>query len=123
MTDEQTPEEVQQWAREQIALTNRITRWLRAAGVTDEVARSTLAVGLGDSLYAMEVATREIHALLATDPTTEEGATRALHHCGMLGAFFFSELHDHLVDMRAVWEPAFEDRLAARLPPDPDDDG
>jgi hypothetical protein len=121
LADERTPEQ-QQSAGEQIALTNRITRWLKAAGVTDEVARSTLAVGLADSLYAMEVSAREIYALLATDPTIEEGASQALQHCGMLGAFLFSELHNHLEDMRAVWEPAFEDKLAARLPPDLDDE-
>jgi hypothetical protein len=120
LSQERTPEE-QAVARAQIHLTNRITRWLRSAGVTDEGARSTLAVGLADTLYAMEVSAREIRALLATDPTTESGASQALHHCGMLGAYLFGEVHDHLADMLVVWEPAFEDKLAAKLPPDPEE--
>jgi hypothetical protein len=114
---EETPN-AQAVARAQIDLSNRITRWLRSAGVTDADARSTLAVGLTDALYAMEVSTREIRAMLDTDPTTESGASQALHHCGMLAAYFFGEVRDHLADMLAVWEPALEDKLAAKLPPD-----
>ena len=105
-------------ARAQIDLTNRITRWLRSAGVTSEDARSTLAVGLADTLYAMEVSTREIMAMLETDPTTESGASQALHHCGMLSAYLFGEVRDHLADMLVVWEPTLEEKLADRLPPD-----
>jgi hypothetical protein len=107
--------------KEQIELTNTASQWLARAGVVDPDLRATLAVGLADSVHAMEVSLAEIEGMLSTDPTTEAGADQALTHCGVLGAYFFNELKWHLEDMASVWESALEGRLAERLPPDQDE--
>jgi hypothetical protein len=111
----------QREARAQVNFSNQVTLWLRHAGVNDEDARATLAVGIADVIHAMEVTTREFRGLLATDPSSEAGAEQALHHMALIGAYFFGEIKNHLEDMQRVWETVLEEVIAERLPPDSED--
>jgi len=103
----------QQRTLEVVALTDRISTWLKKSGVDDGDIRATLAVGLTGFLEAARTTRERLEAMLAEDPTDLESADRALEHAGVISAYLFSEARDHLLEVEALWESQIEERLAA----------
>jgi hypothetical protein len=108
----------QQRTRAVVALTDRISAWLKKSGVQDGTIRATLAVGLADFLEAARTAGEHLEAMLAEDLGTPASADRALEQAGVISAYLFSEAKDHLLELEAVWESQVEERLAALGTPD-----
>jgi hypothetical protein len=100
-------------AREPVTLIDRISAWLKNAGVRDADVRATLAVGLCDFLDAARNTEGHLEAMLAEDLDQPESADRALEHAAGLGVYLFSEAKDHLEELEALWESQVEERLAA----------
>lgn len=96
----------------------QVSAWLERAGVDNEDARSSIAVDLVDALAGAERAAAALEAMLATDPTTPEGAGEALGHAAKVHTWLYTEVKYHLDDMEPLWEPELEDRLADRVPDD-----
>ncbi len=107
---------------EHVALVGRISAWLERAGVQDPDHRATLAVGLGDTLRAARETAEALEYMLKEDPITTEGADRALTQSGIMSAWLFTEIQDHVSELAEVWETQLMERLAERLPPDVDGD-
>jgi hypothetical protein len=105
-------------AEQHVALTGRVSEWLRKAGVHDADARATLAVGLVDSLAAARHVAADLEFLLQLDPDQPAQADEALRLTGRMHAWLFTELKDHVAEMESVWEPAFEEELVKRCSPD-----
>jgi hypothetical protein len=105
-------------AEQQVALTGRLSEWLRRAGIEDPDARATLAVGLVDSLAAAQRIAADLESLLELNPAQPAQADEALQLAGNMHAWLFTELKDHVSDMELVWESAFENELARRGSPD-----
>ena len=105
-----------------VALTNRVTKWLQRAGVSDEDRRVTLAVGIADSLSAAVHVAKHVERMLASDPITIDGAETALTAASGIEAWLFGELKDHLLELEECWESEIIDRLGGHLPPSPDEE-
>jgi hypothetical protein len=117
-----TNERRQLEAREHVTFTNRISLWLKAAGVDDSDVRATLAVGLADLTHAASVATKHLEGMLNEQLADSESADRALEHAVGISTYLFTELKDHLLEIEEVWETEIEERLAERGSPDPQED-
>ena len=107
---------------ETVALSNRVTKWLQRAGVSDEDRRVTLSVGIADSLAAAVHVANAVERMLAADPISTEGASMALTAACDIEAWLFGELKDHLLEMEECWEAEIIHRLGERIPPDPDEE-
>ena len=105
-------------AAQHVALTGRVSDWLRHAGVHDPDARATLAVGLVDSLAAAQRIAADLESLLALDPDQPAQADEALRLATNMDAWLFTELKDHVAEMELVWESVFENELAKRGSPE-----
>ena len=105
-----------------VALTGRVSDWLRRAGVQEPDARATLAVGLVDSLAAARRIAADLESLLKLDPNQPAQADEALQLAANMHAWLFTELKDHVAEMEQVWEPAFENELAKRGSPEEEED-
>ena len=99
-----------------VALANRVSKWLRRAGVENAKVRADIAVGIADSLAASTTMRRHLTRMLAADPRQSRGARKALHHAVFASTWMFDELLWHLQDMKRVWERHLENRLAKRVP-------
>jgi hypothetical protein len=96
-----------------LALVNRISVWLKKAGVQDSEVRATLAIALADFLDAARTTGEHLEAMLSQDPAQPESADRALEHAGSISAYLFGEAKDHLLEIEELWETEVEERLAA----------
>ncbi|MET0395796.1 MAG: hypothetical protein ABW277_03120 [Longimicrobiaceae bacterium] len=94
-------------------LTNRLTSWLRSAGVKD----SEMAVDFADILSAARHIEEILTQLLTVEPTRPEGADEALSHLGKLHVWLFGEMKHHLLELEDVW-PRLENRLVELAPKD-----
>ena len=101
-----------------LAVANRVSNWLVRAGVASPRSRSTLAVGIADSLAATTIIRRNLNAMLAANPRTSAGVRRAARHAVRAGTWMFDELLDHLQEMKRVWERDLERPLYKRVPDD-----
>jgi hypothetical protein len=63
-------------AEHHVALTGRVSEWLRRTGVHDADARATLAVGFVDSLAAARHVAADLESLLHLDPDHPAQQTR-----------------------------------------------
>ena len=106
--------------KKHLAVAHRISEWLVRAGVRSPRSRTTLAVGIADSLAASAIIRRNLKAMLGTNPRTVAGARRAARHAVNAGVCMFGELLDHIQEMRRVWERDLESRLYSRIPDDDD---
>ena len=106
--------------KKHVVFANRISEWLVRAGVRSPRSRTTLAVGIADSLAASTIIRRNLNAMLATNPRTLAGARRAARHAVRAGVWMFDELLDHIKEMKLVWERDLETPLYARVPDDED---
>jgi hypothetical protein len=106
--------------KKHLVFANRISEWLVRAGVRSSRSRTTLAIGIADSLAASAIIRRNLKAMLATNPRTAAGARRAARHAVNAGVWMFGELLDHIQEMKLVWERDLESRLYARVPDDDD---
>jgi hypothetical protein len=103
-----------------VRLTGRVSDWLRKAGVDNDEAQATLAVGLVDSLAAARHVATDLESLLDLDPSMPAEADHASQLAGQMHAGLFTELKDHVAEMEALWEPMLEEELAKLCPPDED---
>jgi hypothetical protein len=85
-----------------VALTSVVSAWLERAGVNDGERRATLAVGIADSLAAAAQVADELELMLATDPTTADGAEAALTAPGSIDAWLFTELKNHVSELEGT---------------------
>jgi len=99
-----------------VELSNRVSKWLAKAGVRNPRARTTIAVGITDSLIATTEMRRHLNSMLRTDPRTSPKAKRALRHAIFAGSWMFGELLDQLKEMKKVWTKHLENRLGSRAP-------
>jgi len=105
-------------ARRVVERVRQISAWLERAGVDNADARASIAVDLADALAGAERAAAALDAMLATDPTTPDGAGAALGYAAQVRTWLYTEVKYHLDDMDPLWEPEFEDKLAERVPGD-----
>ncbi len=108
-------------SRSVVIFTERISAWLKKAGVQDGDVRATLAVGLADFLYAARTTGEHLEGMLSEDPSAPDGADRALEHAGAISAYLFGEAKNHLLELETLWETQVEERLAALGAPEPPD--
>jgi hypothetical protein len=109
-------------SQQHVALTGRVSEWLRQAGVSDADARATLAVGLVDSLAAAQHVAADLERMLELNPSKPVEADSALQLAANMHAWLFTELKDHVAEMEAVWEEAFEEELVKHCSPEEADD-
>jgi hypothetical protein len=109
-------------ARDTVDLSNRLSKWFKRAGVTDEERRVTLSLGLADSLTAAVSVANAVEELLATDPTTVEGASASMRSAFAIETWLFGEIKDRIMELEECWESELITRLRERLPPDSEDD-
>src|SRR4051812_632032 len=115
-------EDHQQRTRAVLALTDRVSAWLKRSGVQDGDIRATLAVGLADFLEAARTTGEHLESMLAEDPGNPQSADRALEHASAMSVHLFGEAKDHLLELEALWERQIEERLAALGSPESDED-
>ncbi len=105
-------------AAEDAALADRISEWLRSAGVT----HTEMAVDLADIVGAAKYAENAIMELLKLDVRSPTDADSALEQLGRLDAWLFTEMKHHLEELQRAW-PELEGRLVELAPDDPDGSG
>jgi hypothetical protein len=93
-------------AAENLELTQRLTTWLRSAGI----ARTTAAVDLADVLAAAKRADTLVRRLLKLKPDRPQDADEALRILGQLRAWLITEMKPHLDDLEKAW-PILESRI------------
>lgn len=86
-----------------VLLTSRIDRWLLSAGVRGAKERASMSVDLADLLAAAAESGRGLQRLLKTDPSTTDGAERALTIAAEMEAWMFTELKNHLRSLERSW--------------------
>jgi hypothetical protein len=86
-----------------IRLTSRIDRWLLSAGIRSARQRSSMAVDLADLLAAAAESRKGLNRLLKTNPSTADGAERALVIAAEMEAWMFTELKEHLRSLEQSW--------------------
>jgi hypothetical protein len=89
-----------------VALTGRITAWLKAAGVK----RSDMAVDIADIIFAARNVAALVEKMIELNPQDSDEADRAGEYLGMMQAALFTEMKHHLKDLEDAW-PELEDRL------------
>jgi hypothetical protein len=94
-------------AAKHVAFTSRLSDWLRSAGVTDEDARATLAVGLADTVAGVKQVEAELEAALALNPAVPMEADAALQHVANIEGWL-ADVRGHLEDMEPLWETHLE---------------
>lgn len=100
-----------------VALTGRITAWLKAAGVK----RSDMAVDIADIIFAARDVAALIEKMIELNPQASDEADRAGAYLGMMHAVLFTEMKHHLEELEDGW-PELEDRLEELSPAETDAD-
>ena len=91
--------------KKHIDFARRLSRWLREAGV-----ERMEAVDFSDIVFGARVVERTLEEMMRLNPWRARDRDRALGHAGVLSAYLFTEIADHLSGLQKDW-PELEHQL------------